>query len=352
MLLFAKNTLVAQQPKSSTSFTKFKQEIVIGNFSDLFKFDGGRVRSFFVTDTSLFVWNGDGVDNYFFSQYSLRNNSLVRKFVQGGRLRGQGLSILSAGMFGNQTIWYYDLALKKAVLIDLPRNNGANDSLAITEFMLPGKYYYSAQLLNRSTLLGSGSVDTGYTKIPSILQQIILATNHQTKTFGTMPDAPANTPFNSWRDANQGFLYLNPSHNKAVLAKHYTDEIEIFDLRSMKSIIVKGPENLMLEFRSVRLPNMDISGLNERTKVAFTIGVTTDKYIYLQYIGLLSTKNRGDKVNASNKIYVYDWAGIPVAKLILERDVIGFTVSKNNKVIYGFDPDSKNVIKAILPVIK
>lgn len=356
--LFTCNELIAQTAQNNIGFSRFKQEATVGSFSNLFKFEDGRVNNFFLSDTSLFVWNGDGVENYFFSQYSLKNNLLVRKLVKAGRHKGEALQMLSAGMLGNQTIWYYDLGLKKAVLVELPNNKGARDSLVITEYSLPGKYYYSAQLINRSTLLGSGSVDTGYAYVGSILQEIQLATNKQTREYGTMPDAPVNTPFNSWRNANQGFLNLNPSRNKAVLAKHYTDEIEIFDLKTRKSNKIKGPDNLTLEFNSVRIPNMDVSGPNEKTMTGFvSAGATTEKYIYLLYLGIPNTENRYNtrgynKINASNCIFVYDWIGRPVTKLKLDRAIMGFTVSKNNKVIYAYDPDSKYVIKANLPDIK
>ncbi len=354
---FTGNDLIAQTTKSNIVFKRFNLEAKVGNFSNLFKYEDGRVLSLFIADTNLFVWNGDGVNNYFFTQYSLKNNLPVRKFVKAGRHRGEGLQVFSAGMISDQTIWYYDLGLKKAVLIELPRNKGAKDSLKITEYPLPGKYYYSAQLLDRSRLLGSGSVDTGYARVGSVLQEIKLAINKQTGEYGTMPDAPANTPFNSWRDANQGFLYINPSRTKVVLAKHYTDEIEIFDLVTRKSIRVKGPENLTLEFNSIRIPHMDVSSPNDKTMAAFVTGTTTGKYIYLLYMGILSTENRVtkralNKINASNCIVVYDWSGKPVAKLKLDRDVIGFTVSKDNKIIYAYDADSKYVVKANLPIIK
>lgn len=357
LYFFRCDDLIAQTTRNNIVFNRFMQEEMVSNFSNLFKFEDGRVRSFFVTDTSLIVWNGDGVDNYFFSQYSLRNNLLVRKLVKAGRRKGEGLQMLSAGMLGDQTIWYYDLGLKKAVLVDLRSNKSGKDSTVITEYQLPGKYYYSARLLNRSTLLGSGSVDTGYAHIGSILQEIQLATNKQTREYGTMPDAPLNTPFNSWRDANQGFLYVNPSRNKAVLAKHYTDEIEIFDFKTRKSTLVKGPDNFTLEFNSFRIPHMDVSSQNDKTMTAFVgTGATTEKFIYLLYMGIHTSENtykRGyNKINASNYIFVYDWSGRPVMKLKLDRDIMGFTVSNNNKIIYAYDPNSKYVIKANLPIIK
>lgn len=356
--LFACNELIAQTAQNNIVFSRFRQEATVTNFSNLFKFEDGRVNDLFVSDTNLFVWNGDGVENYFFSQYSLKNNLLVRKFVKAGGHKGEGLQVFSAGMLGDHLIWYYDIGLRKAVLIELPRKNAAKDTIAVYEYHLPGKYYYSCQLINRSTLLGSGSVDTGYAYIGSVLQEVKLGTNKQTREYGTMPGAPTNTPFNSWRDANQGFLNLNPSRNKAVLAKHHIDEIEIFDLKTGKSRRIKGPDNLKLEFNSVRIPNLDISGPNEKTMTAFvSAGATTEKYIYLLYLGIPSTENRYNtrgynKINASNCILVYDWSGRPMTKLKLDRTIMGFTVSKNNKVIYAYDPDSKYVIKANLPDIK
>lgn len=356
-LLIRCNDLIAQIAPKSAIFTRFKREATVGNFSNLFKFEDGRVRGFFLGNTNLVIWNGDGVDNYFFSQYSLKNNRPIRKFVKAGQHRGEGLGVFSAGMIGAQTLWYYDIILRKAAFIEFSRNKGVKDSIAITEYPLPGKYYYSTQLLDKSTLLCSGSVDTGYSHIGSILQKIKLLTNKQTSEYGTMPDAPPNTPFNSWRDANQGFLYINPSRNKAVLAKHYTDEIEIFDLKTRGSILVKGPDNFTLQFNRIRIPRMDVSSPNDKTMTTFApSGATTEKYIYLLYMGIHSSENtykRGyNKINASNYIFVYDWNGTPIIKLNLDRDIMGFTVSENNKIIYAYDPDSRFVIKADLPALQ
>ena len=342
----------AQGSPKKVLFSNFKNQQKIGNFSNVFKFDNGRVRSLFIADTSLDVWNGDGVDNYFFSQYSLKSNQLIRNMLQSGRQNGQGFQILSAGMLGDHTIWYYDIGLKKAGLLELAHTKRGKDSIVISEFPLPGKIYYSSQLINRSTMLGSGVVDTGHAKVSSVLQQIDIVTMKQTGEFGIMEEAPANTPFNSWRSANQGFLFLNSSRTKAVLAKHYTDEIEIFDLKTNKSLIVKGPDNLNLEFNSFSGSKMDISGPNDKTVVAFVSGATTDKYIYLLYMGIPTTKNKGYKVNASQSIFVYDWNGNPVMKLNLDREIMGFTISKNNELLYAYDPSTKYVVKANFEIKK
>lgn len=352
LFLFSSSEALAQTTTNTNSFSQFKRVGTISGFLNLFKFEEGRVRSLFLTDSTLVVWNGDGVENYFFSQYSLKKNALIRKIVKSGRHRGEGLQILSAGMLDDRTIWYYDLGLKKAVVLELSDIKNTRDNILITEYALPGKIYYSAQLLGKSRFLGSGSVDTGYVRVSSMLQEIKLETNKQIREYGKMPESPSNTPFNSWRNANEGFLYTNPSRNKAVLAKHYTDEIEIFDLLNRKTIKVKGPENLTLEFNSFSLPKLDVAAPNEKTKVAFVTGTTTEKYIYLLYMGVFSTANRGYKVNASKCIYVYDWSGTPVMKINLDRDIMGFTVSKNDKVIFAFDPDSKNIVKANLPTIQ
>lgn len=341
--------LFGQMEKGNQIFTRFKKEVSLVRFTNLFKYEGGRVRSFLILDTSLIIWNGDGVENYFFSEYSFNTNSLVRNFVKGGRAKGEALNMLSAGILDNRTLWFYDMMLKKVAFVELTTKNNDQNSLKVSEFLMPGKMYYSAQMLSKNRFLGSGSVDTGDVYISSVLQEIDINTKKEIHQYGVMPKAPAKIPFNSWRDANQGFLYLDPSFTKAVLAKHYTDEVEFFNLRKKKSFKIKGPENIKLEFNAVSIPKLNVSSPNDKTQIGYVVGYPTNKYIYLMYLGIPATQNRGYKVNASTKIHVFDWNGNPVARINFSRNIMGFAVSKDNKNIYGFDPDTKFVIKASLP---
>lgn len=83
----------------------------------------------------------------------------------------------------------------------------------------------------------------------------------------------------------------------------------------------------------------------DKTRFAFVSGggTVTNNYIYMCYSGDLA-KNRG--AIYARHIYIYDWDGNPVRKLILDRQIEGLAVSENDSVIYAFDVNTGFLVQA------
>jgi hypothetical protein len=80
----------------------------------------------------------------------------------------------------------------------------------------------------------------------------------------------------------------------------------------------------------------------ESTQFAFTGGVVNDNYIYLLYSG-----NKEDNIYSGygKQIYVYDWEGNPIKKIVLPHYISCFDIVNDN-ILYAFDVEKLSVVKA------
>lgn len=62
------------------------------------------------------------------------------------------------------------------------------------------------------------------------------------------------------------------------------------------------------------------------------------KYIYLLFSG---NNVRSPRRFYGNRIFVFDWDGKPVKQIHLKNDVIGLTVSSDDKSLYTINPFTK-----------
>lgn len=70
-------------------------------------------------------------------------------------------------------------------------------------------------------------------------------------------------------------------------------------------------------------------------KMGFIDSYATDQYVYLLYSGK-SYKDMKTKAFEGSVIYVFDWDGKPVKRLILDIPIKILCVSADNSIIYGF----------------
>ena len=317
-------------------FSKFPVENSI-TLNNLIKYDNGVVSRMFLNDTSLVVYDWRGNGGYFFYEYGLTSKEIVNKYVPKGSGKGQGLGSLSAGIHNN-VLWMYDLNLNKIIFLDLKTSSFPTDAHIYKEYPF-SKKYYNIQFLSNTTIIANGNYQT-----PTIIQEVDLNSGKITADYGVLDSVPENIPFYAWKHANESLMVLNPAGSKAVLTHLFNDHIEIFDVNSHKSITVSGPENYKLEFEPMKSDDgQDLIQRNERSRLAFTNVVGTDKFIYALYSG----ENRSNPNSIYGKIvYVYDWDGKPIKKINLDRYVSSLAVSNDDKTLYAFDVVSKYIVTA------
>lgn len=283
-------------------------------------------------DSILLLVNSTSGQTHHFFLYDIKSKSFLPPQLEFGRKAGQAMSFLSYGVEDGY-IWSYDINKEKILSVNMDSALSNNHNSIITEVSVPG-FYYSAQLLNDSVLVGSGDYDSDQNyklalldlsqgKIRKRLVAYSLDTSAQFSRVKKM--------------AYESFLYMRPDKEKCVLACRYTDQIEIIDLKSEKgSKIVRGPEGFEPEM--VVMTGGDGKKLSTRgsdTRYAFVGGKTTGKYIYLLYSG---NKDGGTHQFYGKYIYVYDWNGRPIKRFETEDYIIDFAVTRDDSKIYTYNP--------------
>jgi len=317
--------------KDGQSFNQFPEEENLSP-ENFIEFSKGKITSILFFDTLLLARNSKKtVKNYFIYSYNMKNKMLVDSLFKLGSEKNEILTPFSAGLV-KDNFWVRDVSTMKVVVENLKMPKNFNEF----QLKLP---LYAIQINDSLQIYGNGDYEKE-TKI----QQIDLRSGKVLKAFGKYDKTPTGIPAMSWRTANESFLFLKPNQKMLVSAYRYTDKIEIFDLATLKSKVISGPESFNIEFKPMQFHGKDIMERVEGTRFAFVGGHMTDKYIYLLYSG---NKHMSEHVDFGKSIFVYDWDGNPIRKINLPNYVSCFAV-KDDKELYVFDVDAHYIKKANL----
>lgn len=325
--------LIAQKKENSIIFDKFNSEKKI-NLKSSNGFENLNAEGLALYhDSILIVRNGANTSKYHFSIFNLKSQKFLANAFEIGRKENQSLAFLSYGINADK-IWVYDIIKEKVLTLNLDSLLNYN-TININEFSNPN-FYYSTQLIDPITLLGSGDYDSDYwlayvnLNNGDVIEQLIPYAQDTLSNFKR-----------SEKMAYESFLFLKPSKDKCALAARYSDRVQIVDLKSKESIIIKGPNNLEPKVLVMKgNDGKELSTRNHETIINFVKGQVTDKYIYLLYSG---DNDNGIKSFNGKAIYVYDWNGNPVRKLILNDYVLDFVVTSDDKNLYGYNPKTKTI---------
>lgn len=317
----------AQSGAEVVSFSKFPEETRLV-LKTVFRMKEPVARRMFLVDSLLYIWDEGNLGDYVFYRYSSAGQKLSGGLIEAGQGYGQITGAMSAGVIQKNKIWVHDVVLDKLVTAELLKNKAGKDSTVLKEYRLP-RFFYSVQLATGNRLLGAGAQLT-----PSKVEELDLVSGKDMELYGAFDKEPAGVPFGSWKHAQEGFLFLKPAGEKMVLASRFSDRIEIFDLATQTSKLIKGPENFDFAFEPFQTAGVDVSVRTDKTRFAFSNGAVTDGFIYLLYSG---KQHETDRPNDNETIYVYSWDGKPVKKLNLDRPVMSFTVSDDDTVLYAYD---------------
>lgn len=326
-----------KQRKDSIVFAKFPSDEAV-TFKNFIKYENGAISRMYIRDTTLIVYDWRGKGGYFFYQYGLNSGSAIRKYIPHGRGKGSALGSLSAGLYKNE-LWMYDISLSKIIFSTLKEKSFAADSTAASRELTFSPDYYNIQFLDDSKIIANGNYQT-----PKKIQELNLYSGKILADYGIVDDVPKDVPFYAWKRYNEAFMEMKSTNDKIVLAHRLSDQIEIFDLKSRKSITVKGPENYKAEFLSFKSHDgKDLITRNEKSRYAFTQVMSTDKFIYVLYSG---NNISGQYIDYAKSLFVYDWQGKIIKRLNFDRYVTGFTVSDDDKSLYAYDVISKHIVTA------
>ena len=293
-----------------------------------------KAKKILLTESSLIVRNGGdlGKDSLFY-QYDNEGN-FKTKFMQQGTSYGTTYAPMSVGV-QNDVIWLHDLALEKLVLLDQKGVPYIKKEFQIKNFA------YSTQLLDSSNLLTSGFYHS-----PFLLEVVNLNNGKGSKGLGTFVPPNEKYPANTWKAAYEGFLFLKPDKQKAVLAGRFSTIIKIIDLKKNNQISIAGPKYFEPEFDSKADSSSNNYGIaiTKNTRLAFIGGAVSDNYIYLLFSGK-KVLEKTSSMKYSNEIFIYDWLGNPIKKLILDNDIINLAVTNDDRTLYTIEKNQGIITK-------
>lgn len=285
-----------------------------------------------VGDSVVMAREGADIKDYHFGFYSIDKGRLINRALKFGGRKGQSLGFLGNSYgFTGRILWVHDVVREKFLWTSI-------DSIlnqrpyTFTESKMRYSIYSLAALNTQTAVVFDNEYESEYK-----LQMMDISKQENVRPLTSYP--PGFTRGD--RSAYEGFVFINPAGTKSVLAARYADRIEICDLESGENKIVKGPENYEPSLKKTKqLDGREISIKGAKTRFAFSRGKTTDKHIYLLYSGNSHTSQHRAR---GKSIYVYDWEGNPVKKIVLKHYIRDFAVSADESKLYVYNPQTRYI---------
>lgn len=313
------------------TFSQFPKEYKI-EFEKLVEFKLENPRQIIAIDSTLILGNYARGQKYYLQNYSLSTGKFSNPYIHKGRARNEILGLATMGFLDNY-LWLNDFTGKKMMLID--KDKVIKDSIISLE-----NTSFKTNRNFRSILIDSLQIiATGNKKSKFKVQIIDLTTGNINEEFGELKFFSDELPVHIINQATYSQTLLKPTKDKLVLAYINTDVIEIFDLKTKRSISLQGPEKFDSDFKIYN----NVWFENEKTRVAFIDGTATNKYIYLLYSGKNFSNENAYK---GSYLFVYDWKLNPIKKIKLNKEVYQICITNDDKTLYSFDEDSKYIVSA------
>lgn len=135
--------------------------------------------------------------------------------------------------------------------------------------------------------------------------------------------------------AYQGTLNINPSNDKFVYAVNSADILYFYEINPQHVKQVRKYEFNHPEYTPMGEKGGWSAAISADNKMTFMASATTDKYVYLLYSGK-SIREADLKVFSGNVIYVFDWLGNAIKKIVLDVPIEEFCVNGDDSEIYAF----------------
>ncbi len=314
-------------------FTEFPKENKI-SFNNICEYKTGAAGMLELVDSVLIIFNVNEGAKYFISNYSLNSGQVFKEYLGSGRGPGEAIGARGIGVNDN-ILWVQDITLKKILTIEEKKVLSNDTIVSFNEYPIK-EDYYMIDFKDKLHYFGVGLESSAYK-----IQEVDLVSGKIINEIGTFEGKPDDLEFSAVKTAYQCYIHVKPTGDKIVLAYRFTDAIEIFDLKTQRSILIRGPERFNVDFQ----PAKNTMYRTDKTRFAFVSGggTVTNNYIYMYYSGDI-VKNSGARY--AKYIYVYDWDGNPVSKLILDRQIEGFAVSEDDSIMYAFDVNTGFLIQA------
>lgn len=285
------------------------------------------VRTLILSDTVLTLSNNKPKnDDYFFYEYSLKDKNLITKYIRFGQKNEQVISGFSSGIVGN-SIFIQDVILNKLLI-----HNTIDKVSREVNFEDIG---FSLGVSIDNKLIITGALNSNFKYLVYNLNDF---TNQA--SFGNYGDNKSDKLINAYRQAYQGFLFINPNGSKFINAYRFSDYIEIVDFDKSISTIISGPIGFSPDFIPEMQSGLSIMNRTDKTRFGYVNGYVTTDYIFLIYSG---ENHQTQYKNQGKYIHVYNWDGQLVRLIELKEYISSLCYDLNQSKIYFFEPKSRQV---------
>lgn len=323
--------------RTTADFNKFP---VATTTTEIKLFDTGLPMPQLMTiykDSLLLVVNNMNRDPHHVRVYDITGKKAVNNLLPASRQKGGTLSFMSFGI-SDSLLWIFDVAKNGFITGNIDTLLTSDGRLALySEYRLkPQIFYYDALLLNRNEALLSGNYDTDEKLIYRNFSDSSL-----NKTLLSYRQDPAIGSSRINKTSYESFMLLRPDKQKVLLAGRYTDQFELLDLTNGSYKKVKGPAGFAPQLSPFEdNTGKPVAAPDNETLYGFLKGHVTGQFFYLLFSG---SPVKSDRRFYGNKILVFDWDGNPVKQINLKNDIVDFTVSSDNKILYTLNPRTKAV---------
>lgn len=321
--------------KNPRFFTEFPVEDSI-YFKEVFDYKVGVPSKMFLLDSNLIIFNKGG--EHFIFCYSLKNNKLSEGYLRKGRGPSEAVGAFDCGII-NGSLWVHDISMKKILTTNINEILANKSSILFNEYRV-NEFYQQISFIDSIHFLAVGIPTTS-----SKISEVDLISGETINELGNFSYIPPEITLEGCKDAYYSFLFSKPSGDRIVLPYFNTDVIEIYNIKDKTCIAVQGPENIKADFTFRRnRRGVYFADITKNTRRTFIGGSVTDKFIYLLYSGELEMNGHGR--GSANSIYIYDWDGNPIKKLVLNKSASAISVSRDDKLIMAYGDATGYLLQA------
>ncbi len=325
--------------KNSTRIESFPETKEF-NFTKLIDYNGGTPYKIYEADSGLFIFDIESREERVFHFYSFYSKDFNASYIGKGNGPYETFSPLSSGI-KNGVLWVLDFSMHKVIEFDLLNLNEENRK---KELKL-AEYFRWIEILNENEILGNGLSSSRFK-----FQKVDRHTGEIMNEFGVFEKFPENISSETLQDYFQALYAVKPDGKQLVSAYRWNEAIEIFDLETLQSILIWGPENINNEFalKKDELGKMSLERGGEIQKCSSGVAATDD------YIFVLFSGNYDNTIDSdfSDTVNIYNWDGTPVMTMNLDRKIMSFNVSPDNKTLYSYDVDTGEILYITLDLAK
>jgi hypothetical protein len=171
-------------------------------------------------------------------------------------------------------------------------------------------------------------------------------------SLGEMPPRKEGIPPTVQSQAYQALLKVSPNQS-IYIATLYADRLQGYDRNGREFLNLRGPEEINPTGSIVDLPGFQTFATNQYSKSGYSQIAITNDYLYLLFSGrndIMASESADKKildswVAFSNEILILSPEGDRLLKLLLDREIKDFYVSKEDRHLYGFDYRNKHIVK-------